>query len=155
MTVTSVATNTFLSDSTIFIRDELRDNVTDPIAAARAANEKFVMTAYPQRNVTYPIITVQNTDTSVLTGLGMQSELHWINIQLEVRIWARNVKERDQLTQEVINQLRDFELDNDGTVNAGIFGFDFTSAVNIDESIGDASIRSKVIEFQYKFVLGA
>jgi len=84
----------------------------------------------------------------------MQSELHFITLSLEVRIWARNVVEREEIAQETINQLRSIELDSDGTVNASIFGFEVTSATNVDENAGNASIRSRVLGIQYKFVLG-
>lgn len=154
MTVTEINTSTFLSDTVIFIRDELRDNITDPIVASRVGNEQFVMTSYPQRDVKYPIITVQNTDISTPVRMGMQSELHFTSLPLEIRVWARNTKEKDLLTQDVINQLRGIELDNDGTVNASLFGFEVLSAVNVDEP-GEGGVRSKVIAVQYKIILGA
>ena len=152
MTVTSVSTNTFLSDTTILIRVDLRTNITDPISAKRDSSEKFVLTAYPQRGVKYPVITVQNTNITTPTRLGMQSELHWTPLTLEIRIWARNVKEREELTQQVINRLRDNQIG--GTITANLYGFEITSAVNVDEP-GDAGIHSKVIEVEYKFILGA
>ena len=154
MTVTSVNTTTFLSDITIFLRDDLLTNITDPISASRPTNHKFVMTSYPQRGATYPLITIRNTNVSDIKRLGMQSELHWINIPMEVRVWARNVKEKDELSQQVINRLRDFELNTSGTVDAGAHDFRILSAVNVDED-GDGGVHSRIIEISYNFVLGA
>ena len=152
MTVTSVNTDTFIGDTVILIRDDLRDNITDPISGSRASNERFVMTSFPQRNVRYPIITVQNTNVVGPIRLGMQSELHFVSLPLEIRVWARNVKERDTVGQDVINRLRDNDIG--GTVDANLHDFTITSAVNIDDP-GEEGIKSKVITVQYKFVLGA
>ena len=58
MTISSVGTTTFLADTIMLIRIEIQDNITDPISSTRPSSEKFVVTAYPQRGVSYPIITV-------------------------------------------------------------------------------------------------
>lgn len=152
MTVTSVSSSTFLSDTTILIRDDLLTNITDPLSSSRTGNEKFVMTGYPQRAVRYPIITVVNTNIDTSARLGMQSVLHLTNIPLEIRVWARNVKERDELTQSVINRLRSTDLTT--SVPANLISFTVQSAVNVDEP-GDAGIHSKVITVNYQFILGA
>jgi len=153
MTVTSVSTNTYLSDTIILLRDSIRDNVTDPIASSRPANETFCRTSYPQRPVTYPIITIRDVNQST-TRLGIGSELHLVTFTIEIRIWARNVKERDELTQEVINHLRSTYFSGASPkVEANLHDFEVLSAVNVDEP-GDGGIKSKVIEIQYSFVLG-
>lgn len=153
MTVTSVNTSTFIADTTILIRDALLNNITDPISGTRASNERFVMTSYPQRPVKYPIITVKNTNIDMPKRLGMQSEIHYTALPMEIRIWARNEVEKDELTQNTINYLRDLEYSASGTVVANLLGFKVTSAVNVDEP-GDAGIKSKVIGAQYNFILG-
>jgi hypothetical protein len=155
MTVTSINTNTFLSDFIIFLRDDLRDNITDPIVSFRPSNERFVLTAYPQRAVTYPIITVKDVNSEGLSRLGMQSELHSMRLSLEIRIWARNIKEKDELTQQVINRLRSTQFSGAAPKStANIHDFNVLSAVNIDEP-GDGGVKSKVIEVEYFYILGA
>ncbi|KKM15461.1 hypothetical protein LCGC14_1695870, partial [marine sediment metagenome] len=107
----------------IFIRDLLRTNVTDP--ESRTNGIGFVMTAYPKRTVQYPIITVRQTNITT-TKLGMSSEVHLAVVDLEVRIWAKNAKQIDELTSDVIEVLRDAQYDASGTDNEEIFGFNIT-----------------------------
>jgi len=152
MTITSVNSATFLADAVNLIRNKLRTNITDPLVASRAANEKFVLTAYPKRAVTYPIITVIDRGISQPQRLGMGSEGTAINITLEIRAWARNVRERDELFDEIYDYLRTNQLDaTTGLVASNLLGFEMTSALNVDEE-GDAGIKSKVIEVRFLFI---
>lgn len=152
MTVTSVNTTTFLSDTMILIRDDLLANITDPIAATRPAAEKFVMTSYPSRPVRYPIITIKNPNFSTPEKLGMASTLHKLNIPIEIRIWAMDEKQKDELAQQVVNRLRNVQLTY--YVPATLFDFQILSAVNVDEN-GIAGIKSKIIQTGWSFILGA
>ena len=79
-----VFTSTFLQDSVKFIRNNLDDNLTDPISASRSGRERFVMTSYPKRNVKYPIITVKNNGPADVQRLGMRSNMHWITVPIEI-----------------------------------------------------------------------
>jgi len=151
--VTSITTATFIRDATIFLRDELL-NITDPVSGSRAGNEKFVMTSYPKRDVRYPIITIKNTALSFPVAAGQQSEIHIADVSFEVRVWARNEYEKDGLTQNVLNQLRGFQYDGDGSIQAGLFDFQLLSLVNVDED-GEQAVKSKVMEVGYRFVLGS
>ena len=148
----AVATATFLTDTVLFIRDDLITNITDPITHGN--DEKFVMTSYPQRNVKYPIITIKDIDTSEVIKMGMQSELKYIQVSLEIRIWARNVVERDKLAQQVLNRLRANEFGSGSSTAFELHDFTIFSAVNIDEP-GDAGIHSKVIEVGFKIIFGS
>ena len=99
-----VATNTFIRDLILFIRNDLETNITDPISAKRTSAENFVHSAYPQRPVQYPIITVKTINIADDRRLGKQSEQHMTNITIEIRIWARKVQEKDGLSQRVLNR---------------------------------------------------
>lgn len=152
MTITSVVGNTFLADTVILIRDKLRTNITDPLVSSRPATERFVMTSYPQRAVTYPIITVVDRNVSQPQRLGMGSEGTILTITLEIRIWARNVRERDELFDEVYNYLKNNQLDDGtGLVASNLNGFNMTSAININEE-GEQGIKSKVMEINFLFI---
>jgi hypothetical protein len=153
MTVTSVSTSTFLSDAIILIRDALNTNISDPLGS-RATNEKFVMTSYPLRQVTYPIITIIDKGISDVRRMGMRSELHWVSLPVEIRVWARNVIERDTLFQQVYNYLRGHQFTATASSDTwGLHDFKLTNTLNIDEE-GTAGIRSKIIEIEYKLVVG-
>lgn len=147
----AIATATFLRDIIIFIRNNLRTNITDPIS--RTSGVGFVMTAYPKRETQYPIITVKTTNLDT-QKLGMQSETVWINLDLEIRTWSKNAKESDDLTQDVINQLRSIQYGTNGTDEEQIYGFQLTSCVPIVETEeGDNTIHSKVCTFRYSAIL--
>lgn len=145
-------TSTFLSESVLFIRDFLDSNITDPISSSREDRERFVMTSYPKRGVKYPIITVKNSNFSMDKRLGFQSEGTWNLLTIEVRVWARNEKEKDNLTEQVFNALRENQFGSDGSVEFELHDFFLLSAVPVEED-GEEGIKSQVMEYQYKLVL--
>lgn len=148
-----VISNSFISETTLAIRDILISGVSDPISSSRTGDEKFVVTGYPQRTVKYPILTVLATNSPVPTRLGLRSEMAFATVELEIRIWARNNKERDVLTDLVHNQLRGIQTDaSTGTIDLGLYGFQITSMVNVSEE-GPGAIQSKVITVKYNVVL--
>ena len=149
-----LASATFLSDTIKFIRDRLDASITDPLSASRVGRERFVMTSYPKRNVKYPIITVQHMGTSQIQRLGMQSEGVQIRMPMEVRIWARNIKERDEITEEVYTFLRTNQFDG-ATSSTGfnIHDFSLNSRVSVDEP-GTQGIKSSVMEYSYFAIVG-
>ncbi len=153
MAITEVYSATFLADTINLIRDKLRTNITDPITSIRPARERFVLTSYPKRSVTYPIITVTDRGIIQPQRLGMASEGTVINITVEVRIWGRNVVERDELFGSVYEYLRTNQLDNvTGLANSNLHDFTLSSAVNVDEE-GEAGIRSKVCEYSFLVII--
>ncbi len=152
MTITSVNSSTFVADTIILIRDKLISNITDPLSASRTGNEKFILTEYPRRPVRYPIITVVDSGVTQPIRLGMQSEGTAINLTVEIRIWARNVVERDELFDSIYNWLRTNQYGGaDALTDAQLHDFALTSAININEP-GDAGIKSKVMEIKYLFI---
>ncbi len=153
MTITTVASATFLADAINLIRDKVRTNVTDPISSTRPGTEKFCLTSYPKRAVTYPIITITDRGIIQPQRLGMASEGTLITIDIEIRIWGRNVKERDELFDEVYQYLRTNQLDvATGLSESNLHDFSLSSAVNVDEP-GEAGIRSKVCEYRFLVVI--
>lgn len=148
MVTTTVNSNTFLSDVVNLIRDKLNENIDDPLSASRTDNERFVMTSYPRRAVKYPIITVTDSDTLQLARLGMQSENTAMNLGLEIRLWARNVKERDTLFDEVYSFLRTDQFGTSSLTDGNLHDFSFSSVVNVDE----IDIKSKVMEINFLFI---
>lgn len=151
MVITTVNSSTFLADAINLIRDRIKNNITDPLVLIRPVNERFVYTSYPKRVVTYPIITVVDRGISQPLRLGMGSEGTALNLDFEIRIWARSVKERDELFDEIYDYLRTNQLDTDGLVSANLDGFALTSAINIDEP-GEEGVKSKVMEVRFLFI---
>jgi|GEM_PF-1781354 len=147
----AVASSTLISDTVIFVRNLLRTNVTDPITSTRGSSSKFVMTSYPRRPVKYPLITVKLTDM-IASKLGMQTSAQLVNSELEVRVWARNVTERDELTQKVYGVLRTKQyIASSGSYANDLNDFAVTSMTDVDEE-GEQGLRSKIIIIKYMFI---
>jgi len=144
--MTEVNSATFISDLIILIRDNLKNNIDDPLN--RPANQKFIMTSYPQTAVMYPVITVTDTGSRQEGKLGMGSQGTMIRLGVEVRVWARNVKERDTLFNEIHEYLRTNQLEGDDFNGANLYDFSLGSVVNVSES----DVKSKVGEFQWLFL---
>jgi len=149
------ASNTLMRDAFFFIKNDLLSNITDPISAKRPSNEKHVLTSYPQRSVTYPVITVRSQGPADPQRLGMRSELWFIKIPIEVRVWARNEVERDLLTQQVINRLRSNQFGASSSSDTeDLHDLTLDSTVPVDE-LGKEGVKSMVMSLTYSFVLGA
>jgi len=152
MAIINVTSATFLADAINLIRDKLKNNITDPLVATRPARERFCLTSYPKRAVTYPIITVTDRGIVQPQRLGMASEGTLINLDIEIRIWARNVKERDELFDSIYDYLRTNQLDTTtGLSDSNLHDFSLGSAVNVDET-GEEGIKSKVMEVTFLIV---
>jgi len=146
--VESVNSATFLSDTILFLREKLNDNVSDPISSKRGKG-RFVCTSYPQKETSYPILTVTDTNISQEGRLGMSSEGSILRIGLEIRIWGRNIKERDMIFNEVYDWLRTNQRgDCNNTNGVNLHDFSLGSVVNVSED----NIKSKVIEINYLFL---
>ena len=146
MTITKISSATYVADLVNFIRDKLASNITDPLASVRTSGERFVMTEYPRRAVRYPIVTVTDRGSKQEQRLGMQSEGTILRLTLEIRVWGRNVKERDELYDSIHNYLRTEQFDT--LTNANLHDFDLSSVVNVSEE----EVKSKVVEITWLYV---
>ena len=146
----AISSSTFISDVVLFIRDLLRDNLTDPLS--RDGGIGFCMTAFPKRDTKYPVITIKNTNITTIK-LGMQSEVKWTELNLEINIFARNAKELDELTQNTINLLRNNQYGSGSTNVEEIHGFNVNSVTPIMEEVNDLTIHQNVLSINYKVIL--
>jgi hypothetical protein len=142
-----VSSATFISDVLGFIKSDLSNNVTDPIVGSRDTKSKWVMTSYPQREVQYPLITIKLINQSANRS-GMQTEAMDLEATIEVRVWARNQKEKDTIANSVYKRLRDIQFTASETNN--LHDFRLNSMVEIDEA-GEGTPKSRVINIRYKF----
>ena len=146
MTITSVNSSTIVADLVNYLRDTLNTNVTDPLN--RSAPERFVMTEYPRRAVSYPIITITDSGSRQEGMLGMGSQGTILRLGVEIRIWARNVKERDVLFDAVHDYLRTNQLSGSDITGANLHDFSMDSVVNVSEE----NVKSKVMGVTYLFI---
>src|SRR3990167_4963450 len=143
-----VQTSTLLADTIFYVKNFISSNTSDPIS--RASNESFVMTSYPTRPVRYPLITIKDVGCYDLGALGFQSEAAMFYADIEVRVWGRNVAERDKLAQEIYTELKANQIGTSGTSQANnLHDFKLINMINIDEAEGP---KSKVMTFRFLFV---
>ena len=137
-------------DILFFVKDTLNSGVTDPLVAKRSTQSKFVMTSYPQRLAQYPIITIKLTNYSGVSS-GMQTNAMDVTLSIEVRIWGRNQKEKDELANDCFIVLRDAQFTaSTGSVANYLYRFALLSAVEIEEE-GENQPKSRILNIQYRF----
>ena len=153
----TVSTATIISDTVLFLRNNLRNNITDPID--RSTN--WVLTSYPKRAVSYPIITIKNSNLEFSERLGMNQEKYLVTLDLEIRVWARNEIERDSLSQSIITYLNSNQFPYTTTStssNMELHDLRVNNVIDIDEikGIGGAvqTVLSKIISITYKYLYG-
>lgn len=144
---------TLISDILSFIKNDLIDSISDPINSTRGIKSAFVMTSYPTKPVQYPIITIKSTNIEALRS-GMQSSLQDIRITLELRIWARNEKEKDTIYSKLLDRLANIQFTTStGSVANDLMDFNVLSSVEIDEE-GEPNgqvIKSRIMQVVYNF----
>ena len=146
----TVSSNTFIRDVLFFVKNSLTTGVTDPITATRNSQSAFIMTSHPQRFVEYPLITIKLTNQSAVSA-GMQTNAMDVVISIEIRVWARNQKEKDELANDCYIVLRDLQFTaSTGSVANYLYDFELLSAVEIDED-GTNQPKSRILGIQYKF----
>lgn len=148
-----VTRNNIISDILLFIKNDLNNNITDPLSSTRPLKSKFVMTSYPSRPVNYPIITLKIANIEALRA-GMQTTAQDITITLEIRVWARDEKEKDTIYQEVSNRLKDIQFTAlTGSIANNIHDYNELSAIEIDEpgESGGKILKSRIITCVYRF----
>ena len=144
MAITSVSSSTFVADTVNFIRDKLKAQSFTNVGSR-------VYTSYPKINVIYPMITIVDSGISQPLRLGMQSDATAITLPLEIRIWAKNVVDRDEIFDSVYNYLRTNQFSGDDITGANLHDFKLKSVVNVDEP-GKIGIKSKVMTVEYLFI---
>ena len=136
------------ADLLFFVKDDLNDNITDPISSSRSGRSSFVMTSYPHREVQYPLITVKIANLEAFRA-GMQTDRLDMTLDFEIRIWSKSQAQRDQLTQQIIDRLADIKFTSSGSVESKFHDFGITSATDVDEP--EIKTFSKVIGVRYRF----
>lgn len=148
-----VEKDTIIRDVLFFLKDDFNSNITDPISSDRTNNSRFVMTSYPVRPVEYPVVTIKCTNIEMIRA-GMQTTAQDITLSIEIRIWARNQKEKDEIATDILNRLSDIQFTSStGSVDNNLHDLLIGSAIEIDEpgESGAQVIKSRVLSIQYKF----
>lgn len=142
-----------VADVLFFIKDDLDGQITDPISSTRGSNSKFIMTSYPSRAVKYPLITIKCTNIEAVRA-GMQTTTQDITLSLEIRVWARDEKEKETIYTAVLNRLANIQFTSStGSVENSLCDLLIASSVEVDEpgESGAQTIKSRILSLQYKF----
>jgi len=144
-----VESATFVRDVLFFIKDDLTTGVDDPLTG-RTTQSNFIMTSYPQRLVEYPLITIKLLNYDA-TRAGMQTKAMDVTLAIEVRVWGRNQKEKDELANNCYKRLRDIQFTaSTGSIANNLHNFTLLSATELDEP-GEDQPKSRILNIQYNF----
>lgn len=145
-------TRKIIRDTLSFIKTDLLNNITDPDTSNRPSNSRFIMSSYPSRAVHYPLVTIIVTNINVIRT-GSQSNVQEVLLTLEIRVWARNEREKDEIYTDILNRLNDIQLTNTGTAANNLHDFTILSSVEVDEpgESGGQVTKSRILNCQYLF----
>ena len=148
LTKAMVSRSTLIADVLFFLKDAISSNVSDPLGS-RSGTAQFVNTSYPERNVVYPIVTikVQNLEAA---RVGLQTDTMDFIITVEIRVWARNQKEKDSIYQDILEHLASTQYSGSGSIENDLHDFTILSSVEVDEP-GKGGIKSRIMECQYAY----
>lgn len=107
------------------------------------------MTSYPEREVKYPLITLQVNNIEE-SRAGMQVSTMDISLTVELRIWSKSITQSDKLTQAILDHLADIQFSSSGSVDNDFHDFNIGSTVRVDEA-GEGAIKSRIIQLNYRF----
>lgn len=142
--------NELIRDILFYLKNDFDSNITDPISATRASKSKFIMTSFPERQVQYPLITLELANYEA-TRAGMSSTNMDIQLTIEIRIWSLSVAQSDQLAQNILDRLADEQFtSSSGSIANDFHDFSIGSVNRVDEP-GERGIKSRIIQIGYKF----
>jgi len=140
---------TVIGDVLYFLKSLISSNVTDPLTSTRGNNSKFVMTTFPEREVKYPLITIEVTNIDEKRA-GMQTTAMDISLNCSIRIWSLSVTQSDKLCQEILDLLADKQFTTSGSIDNEFHDFNITSVNRVDEP-GKEGTKSRIIQLTYRF----
>lgn len=153
-----VATATVFTSSILALR-AIVDNITDPVSAIRPSDSKFVVSSWPLRTTFYPLISIRSDGMEEIHASGFKSELMWVRLNFAIRVWARNEVEKEKLTEQLLNELRQAQFDGGSALSddEGLHDLKIESIVSVDEADenGVAGIRSNIVRISFKFMYGS
>ena len=146
MAMASVSQATIIHDTVTKLRTFLTNNLT----------AGTVFTAYPEKAVDYPIITITHAGMrDEHTALGTEFKNVYITIRIE--IWSKSTIQRDQIWDDIYDELRHHYLTADASgdylANLGLHDPVIVSCVDIDTESprGRGHIHRKIAEIQFTF----
>ena len=142
--------STLYTDLLFFLKGRLAANITDPVSSARGSSSAFIMTSYPEREVKYPLITLEISNTAESRAV-MQTTNMDIKLTVDIRIWTKSVAQSDKFAQEILDDLADLQFTaSTGSVANDFHDFNVGSVIRVDDP-GEGGTKSRIIQLNYSF----
>ena len=142
--------STLFRDLLFFLKGRIVANITDPLSGNRGSSSKFVMTSFPEREVKYPLITLEITNTSE-SRAGMQTTAMDVLLTVEIRVWTKSVAQSDKFAQEILDDLANLQFTaSTGSIANDFHDFNVGSVLRVDDP-GEGGTKSRIIQLNYSF----
>ena len=136
----------FIKDGIFVIGSLLAESITDPQSTNRTSNEKFVLTAWPDRPVRYPVISVEQTELNS-KSIGTKGLNSLTSINMEIMIFSKSTNERDILAGSIFAVMEQ----NQAVISAsGLIDQRFYNITNMDDS-GSQGLHKKLLGVKYSW----
>lgn len=153
--MTTVTLDTLSNTGTIFVRDCLRNNITDRQSPARAGTA-WIFKGQPARlDIDYPFVVCEESfdDAENLTLNGETSINNDFRVHIEV--WADKMDDRDVLADEIVKICRDVNSDDSGSDSFSDQGLIFKSSEKSDNDAYKTDtelVRIKFVDITFQYV---
>ena len=130
---TMVSRSTLTNSVTTFIRDVLRQNLSDPLGT-RSGSEWIYKSRPEEREIDPPIVLI-TCDEASYSQLTIDRDNPMIDrprIRLDIRVWARKISHRDELADSIASILSN-PSSSDGTTTIAQNQLVFKSITMRDE----------------------
>lgn len=151
--VVNVTRDTLSDTSVLFLRDVLRENLTDPQNPSRSGSE-WIFKSRPQESLDEPFVILDESTTNI-DYVSQGRKALPPRITMELLVWADSNQDRDQVSDEIRTVFEDrTSQDGDGVSIAEnhmiIKQYNpSTTDVEIDESTGIE--RVKTVEMRWRY----
>lgn len=148
----AVSSTSIVSNIVTDIRDHLQTNCTDPRASRTVT--QWILTAYPNVRVQYPVVIVQQAGGSDVWG-SIGSENKIVSIMLNIEVWSDSTKERNTVWDDVYDELRTHyttvDAGGDSITGYGMHNMRLVSLTDVETPYGKTHIHRKmgIISFKY------
>lgn len=147
----TVTRATLENNGPLFIRDVLKENLTDP--ESRSGVDWIFKSPVKHTSVDFPAVIIENSEvTEDVITFGGATE---VTITMMVMVWAKKVEHRDDIAGEIIATIEDVS-NTDGTNTMLSQGMTYTSTRNRnnDGYIENFSelVRIKEMNISFKYI---
>ena len=149
----TVTRGTLENNSLLFLRDVLRENLTDPLTgddARSSASDWIVKSPLKNEDIDLPMVILDSTSVSerrITFRMAVP-----VSITVGIMIWAEKIQHRDELADDVKEILQDdSKTDGTNTIVSQGFQYNTSESRNNDGYIKDHSELLRIKEMDITF----